>query len=306
MWFDSVRPFAPGVKKFALCLLCLQTVAVTLMVNPIVAFALVVALAAILIKVYKIDPEPILLLLMHVVVSVSMLYDPTTTFALVIVAASAIVTFGDYDLPTERVVVFVLSVTVPAVFGRATALAASSLIGLSIVLLKLRPLQPETLSLLGLGSLALTLLVNRAVGTILVFLLIALVTCLFVLNKVKKNPEILQENVSPPPPRNISVHPNGYLPMCNPTESLDLHGHTVTGAMKVLHSFLQEHEEAYRQNRSRHIRYVTIITGDGEHLDSGNLIKPTVVNFLKINKYKYDVSKEVQGLVKVDLESHSI
>ncbi|CAL1537886.1 unnamed protein product [Lymnaea stagnalis] len=304
MWFDSFRPFAPGVKKFALCLLCLQTVAVTLMVNPTVAFALVVAFAAILIKVYKIDPEPILLLLMHVIVSVSMLYDPTTTFALVIVAASAIATFGDYDLPTERVVVFVLSVTVPAVFGKATACVASSLIGLSIVLLKLRPLQPETLSLLGLGSLALTLLVNRAVGTILVFLFIALVTCLFVLNKVKKNPEILQENTAPPP-RNISVHPNGYLPMSNPTESLDLHGHTVTGAMKVLHSFLQEHEEAYRQNRSRHIRHVTIITGDGDHLDGGNLIKPTVVNFLKINKYKYDVSKEVQGLVKVDLDSHS-
>ncbi|XP_059153328.1 uncharacterized protein LOC131939122 [Physella acuta] len=301
MWFDTVRPFAPGVKKFALCLTCLLMIGVALVFNTTIAFAVVVSLSAILIKIYKIDPEPILLLLMHVIITASMLYDPTTTFAFIVVVVAAVVTFADCDLPAERVVVFVISVTVPAIFGKVTAIVACVLITLAISVFKLRPLQPQTVSLLGLGSLALTLVFNKVVGSVLVFFFMAVVTGLFVVNKVKKNHELNERSASPPP-RNISTHPNGYLPLSSPLDSLDLHGHTVTGAMKVLHSFLQEHEEAYRRNRAQHIRHVTIITGDGQ---DSNLIKPTVVNFLKINKYKFETPPDTTGLVKVDLDSHS-
>nr|KAI8756744.1 hypothetical protein BgiMline_010259 [Biomphalaria glabrata] len=250
----------------------------------------------------QIDPEPLFLLLMHGIVSVSMLYDPITTFAFIVVIVSVIFTFGDCDLPTERLVIFVISVTVPAIFGKVAASITCVLVGVAIILYRLRPLYPESLALLALGSLAITLLVNKVVATIVVFTLITILTGLYVLNKVKKRALEVAPVTTQPPPRNISSHPNGYLPLSNPTESLDLHGHSVTGAMKVLHMFLQEHEEEYRKNRSRHIRHVTIITGDT--CDNKNLIRPTVENFLKINRYKYDVSTEVPGLVKVDLESH--
>ncbi|KAH9523317.1 hypothetical protein Btru_066375 [Bulinus truncatus] len=187
MWFDSVRPFTPGAKKFALCLLCLQVIAVALMVNPLMAFSLSVAVAAILIKFYKIDPEPIFLLLLHGIVSVSMLCDPITTFAFIIVMVAAISTFGDYDLPTERVVIFILSVTIPAVFGKIAASIACIVIGVAIVLFRLRPLQPESVSLLALGSLAVSLLFNKFLGTVVVFVLITVITGLFVLNKVRSS-----------------------------------------------------------------------------------------------------------------------
>uniref|UniRef100_A0A0B7B6M2 Smr domain-containing protein n=1 Tax=Arion vulgaris TaxID=1028688 RepID=A0A0B7B6M2_9EUPU len=306
MKIDIIRPFAPGVKKFIICLTCLFAIAVALIVNVVVAFALVVAMSACLIKLYQINPEPIILLLMHFIISGSMLHDPITTFALITVVVSTVATFRDYEIPKERVAVFVTSIATTSFFGTITAAVFSVAIGITIILFKFRPIQPPTLSLVALGTLALTLLADKVAGSVVVIIFIAVVTALFVVNRLIKN----LDQQEPDPPLSLQTklsHPNGYLALSNITESLDLHGHTVTGAMKALHEFLREHEDEYRKNRAQYIRHVTIITGEGNYSDphdSTNLVKPTVVNFLKINKYKYEVSSDSPGLIKVDLESH--
>ncbi|BFZ14699.1 hypothetical protein BsWGS_17738 [Bradybaena similaris] len=306
MKLDAVRDFAPGVKKFILCLLCLKAIAIALVINVAVAFALAVAMSACLIKIYQIDPEPVILLFMHTIVSGSMLYDPITTFAIITVMLSATAIFRDYELPKERVAVFVMSIITTAFFGTVAASVASVVIGIAIVFFKLRPVDPPTLALMALGSLALTLLANTVAGALVIVIYMVAVTALFVINKLNKNIALQQTDALSSTSRKTS-HPNGYLALSNVTESLDLHGHTVTGAMKVMHEFLREHEDEYRKNRVQHVRHVTIITGEGNHSDphdSANLVKPTVVNFLKINKYKYEVSSDCPGLIKVDLESH--
>ncbi|CAG5129732.1 unnamed protein product [Candidula unifasciata] len=306
MRVDAIRDFAPGVKKFVLCLLCLKVIAIALMINVAVAFALAVAMAASLIKIYQINPEPVLLLFMHTIISGSMLYDPITTFAIITALLSAIATFRDYELPKERVAVFVLSIVTTAFFGTIVAAVASVIIGIAIIFFKLRPVDPPTLALMALGSLALTLLASKVAGSIVIVIFMAALTALFAINKLNQKLDLQQTDPLDSTRSKIS-HPNGYLALSNITESLDLHGHTVTGAMKVMHEFLREHEDEYRKNRAQHVRHVTIITGEGNHSDphdSANLVKPTVVNFLKINKYKYEVSSDCPGLIKVDLESH--
>ncbi|RUS71769.1 hypothetical protein EGW08_020473 [Elysia chlorotica] len=162
-------------------------------------------------------------------------------------------------------------------------------------------------SLLGLLLLGIVLLLNRTLGCALILGYSAVTIALFVLAKVTGAP--LQDTEQRRAPDKLFL--NGYLPMSSTAESLDLHGHTVTGAMKVTHEYLSQREDEYRHNRSQHLRHATIITGPGTKYRSGehepaNLIRPTVINFLKINKYRYESSSETPGILRVDLESHAL
>ncbi|XP_035828810.1 uncharacterized protein LOC101851376 isoform X2 [Aplysia californica] len=250
---DNIRPYAPGLRKFLLVILCLQSVAASLMVNSVVAISLLLTFTAFLVRIYRVDPEPVLLLMLHTVISGCMLYDVTSTLCVIVAGMTSLICLGGYEVHGERVAVLVISTLITAILGKPLAIIACVVVGVVIVVAKLRPLRPPMLLLVALSFIALTLLVNRAAGSVLVFVLMGIITALFVVNKVSSDDDL--------PPRtstrshhnsgnNNSNHsgqhspvPNGYLQLSNPTESLDLHGHTVTGAMKVLHTFLRENEE---------------------------------------------------------------
>ncbi|GFR60564.1 hypothetical protein ElyMa_003534700 [Elysia marginata] len=176
-----------------------------------------------------------------------------------------------------------------------------------IAVARLRPLSPQTVSLFGLFLLGIVLLLDRTLGCVLILVYMALTIALFLVAKIAGKPCSNVEQRRPPDKPFL----NGFLPMSSPAESLDLHGYTVTGAMKVMHEYLGQRENEYRYNRSQHLRHATIITGPGPRYGGGehehaNLIKPTVINFLKINKYRYESSSETPGVIKVDLESHAL
>ncbi|GFN88110.1 hypothetical protein PoB_001461600 [Plakobranchus ocellatus] len=306
---SALQQFSPTLKQLVLTLVCLQAVAISAFLNTLVSVALVTLLTVGIVRYYQIDPEPVLLLLLHVLLSAFMLGDPTSTLALVVTGVAAVHILGDVEYPREKILVVALSLGSTLLFRTFTAILCSAALAAVIVVWRLRPLSPHTISLFGLLLLGISLLLDRTLGCALILVYSALVIAIYVAAKITHSSMTEAEPRRPPDKK----FPNGFLPLSSTAESLDLHGHTVTGAMRVVHEYLREREDEYRENRSQHLRHATIITGagsgsrhsGGEH-DQASLIKPTVINFLKINKYRYESSSETPGLIRVDLESHAL
>ncbi|RUS86806.1 hypothetical protein EGW08_005402 [Elysia chlorotica] len=101
--------FAPTLKQLVLTLVCLQTVAVATFGNTLVAVALVFLLALAIIRIYKIDPEPVLLLLLHLTLSAFMMSDCTSTMAVVTTGFAAIHILGGVEISKDRVIIVALT-----------------------------------------------------------------------------------------------------------------------------------------------------------------------------------------------------
>ncbi|KAK3751183.1 hypothetical protein RRG08_023941 [Elysia crispata] len=303
----ALRFFSLTLRQLVLTLVCLQAVAFATFGNTLVGVALVFILALAVIRVYEIDPEPVLLLLLHLILSVFMLSDPTSTMAVVITGFTAVHIHGGLEFSKERILIVALSLISTTFLRTFPSALSSATLAVGIAVFRLRPFRLPMISLLGLFLLGLVLLLDRTLGCVLILGYIVLTIALFVLTKVTGGFVHGVEQRKPPD----KLFPNGYLPMSSTAESLDLHGHTVTGAMKVIHEYLSQREDEYRYNRSQHLRHATIITGPGTKYRSGehehaSLIRPTVINFLKINKYRYESPSETPGIIKVDLESHAL
>lgn len=303
----TLRFFSPTLRQLVVTLVCLQAVALATFCNTLVGAALVSLLVLAIVRIYEIDPEPVLLLLLHVTLSAFMLSDFTSTLAVFVIGLASFHTFGSVDFPRDRIVVVTLCLISTTFLGTVPFVLCSAVTAGVIAVLRLRPLTPHTVSLFGLFLLGVVLLLDRTLGSCLILFYSALTIAIYVAAKIVDSSSPVLEQRRPPD----KPFPNGFLPLSSTAESLDLHGYTVTGAMKVIHEYLGQRENEYRCNRSQHLRHATIITGPGSRYSSGehehaNLIKPTVINFLKINKYRFESSSETPGVIKVDLESHAL